>query len=90
MANRRTFREVFESDHTLVVVQLGPGPDGAGLVMWNGLQGFTIWLTFDGCTWERAGGYQYAADHWGDAQEWAAHRLTQVILRYSAPAGPSA
>src|SRR5690348_5323845 len=78
---RRTFREVFESGHSVLVIQLGPGPDGVGLVMWDGAHSFTVWLTFDGCGWERVGSYEYQPDDWRDAQEWAAHRLAQLLIQ---------
>jgi hypothetical protein len=79
-----TFRDVIESGHILAI-QFGPGPDGAGVVSWDRSSNFTVWLTFDGCTWERAGVFSYDVEgSWTEAQNWAAHRLAQLLAEYRA------
>jgi len=81
---RYSLRQVLDLSGHILVIQTGPSPDGLGLVTWDSAQDFTVWFTFDSCTWERLGGYQYAAESWWEAQEWAAHRLTFLLAGYQA------
>lgn len=80
---RFTFRDVVESGYILVVLS-APGPDGVGVVVWDGSRHFIVWFTFDGREWERLGSFHYPADDWRDAQEWSAHRLSLLFVEYQA------